>query len=98
MSIHLLILARDVLCGNRPIGSIEVLKVSIARSRVGQHKIEPLAPQVRLGKRGDGLADCPTLLKAWLQRPGAGGQHPRCDRAPGISLGGRGVFQLPLDG
>ena len=32
LSIHLLILARDVLCGNRPISSIEVLKVSIARS------------------------------------------------------------------
>ena len=32
LSIHLLILARDVLCGNRPISSIKVLKVSIARS------------------------------------------------------------------
>ncbi|MBE9185186.1 hypothetical protein IQ270_10775 [Microcoleus sp. LEGE 07076] len=31
--VHLLILARDVLCGNRSICSIEILRVSIARTR-----------------------------------------------------------------
>ncbi|MCC3415020.1 MAG: hypothetical protein JGK24_08855 [Microcoleus sp. PH2017_29_MFU_D_A] len=39
LSIHLLILARDVLCGNRSSRSIEVLKLSIARSTVSQHNI-----------------------------------------------------------
>ncbi len=47
LSIYLLILARDVLCGNRSINSIEVLKVSIARSTVSQQKIaaQDLAPR-----------------------------------------------------
>lgn len=59
-SIHLLILARDVLCGNRSSGSIEVLKLSIARSAVSQHNIAgqylaPPAQQVRPVREGTGL-------------------------------------------